>query len=60
MYPKNTTAAGWPFQRAARGVSDYSRRQHDYRKLREMPDALLEDIGVTRDQIKTSKWWPFI
>lgn len=51
MYPKNTTAAGWPFQEIARGVSDYRRRQRDYRKLRDMPDSLLDDIGITRDQI---------
>lgn len=51
MYPKNTTAAGWPFLEVVRGVSDYRRRQRDYRKLREMPDSLLDDIGITRDQI---------
>ncbi|MAS06150.1 MAG: hypothetical protein CL534_15915 [Ahrensia sp.] len=57
MYPKNTTAAGWPFRDVVRGVSDYRRRQRDYRKLRDMPDALLDDIGVTRDQIGRVKRW---
>lgn len=61
MNPKQTSAAGGPLHRLALGFADYRRRQRDYKRLQEMPDTLLEDIGVTREQINNAaKWRPLI
>ena len=34
-----------------RGILDYRRRQREYRHLMGMPDYLLRDVGLTRQQI---------
>lgn len=33
------------------GLEDHIRRQRDQSRLRNMPDYLLKDIGLTREQI---------
>lgn len=33
------------------GLSEHLRRQRDFRRLRELPDYLLDDIGLTRRQV---------
>ena len=36
------------------------RRQREYKRLRDMPDYLLEDIGLTREQvIRVTRLHPF-
>lgn len=60
MHTKRTCTSGGPFRRLALGFADYRRRQRDYKRLREMPDSLLEDIGVTRHQVSAAKWRPLI
>ena len=60
MNEKRTSTAGGPLRRLALGFADYRRRQRDYKRLQEMPDSLLEDIGVTRNQVRDAKWRPLI
>ena len=40
------------------GLRDHLRRQRDDARLREMPDYLLNDIGLTRAQIVRAKQPP--
>jgi len=35
----------------ARRIGNQLRRRRDYRRLAELPDYLLQDIGVTRAQV---------
>jgi uncharacterized protein YjiS (DUF1127 family) len=37
--------------RIARSLWEFHRRRRDYRTLLTMPDYLLEDVGVTREQV---------
>lgn len=37
------------------GLPEHLRRQHDDRRLREMPDHLLDDNGLTRKQLIRAK-----
>lgn len=60
MNTKRTFTAEGPLRRLALGFADYRRRRRDYERLREMPDSLLEDIGVTRHQVNAAKWRPLI
>lgn len=60
MSPKRNAATGGPLQRLVTEFADYRRRQRDYRHLQELPDALLEDIGLSRGQINAAKWRPFV
>ena len=34
---------------AVPGLADHLRRRRDYERLRDMPDYLLDDIGLSRD-----------
>lgn len=34
-----------------RGIMEYLRHQREYKRLLEMPDFMLDDIGLTRTQI---------
>jgi uncharacterized protein YjiS (DUF1127 family) len=38
-------------QFALRGIGDYRRCQRDYRRLLELPDRQLDDMGLTRGEI---------
>jgi uncharacterized protein YjiS (DUF1127 family) len=37
------------------GLSEHLRRQRDYRRLLDLPDYLLDDIGLTRGQVARPK-----
>ncbi len=41
----------------ARSIGEHLRRQREYRDLLELPDHLLEDIGVTRTQVVAAMRW---
>jgi uncharacterized protein YjiS (DUF1127 family) len=43
-----------------RGIFEHHRRQRDYRRLLEMPDYLLEDIGLTRAQVIAAMQRPLV
>lgn len=60
MHDKNRDRTVSRFRRIATGFADYRRRHRDYARLQEMPDSLLEDIGLTRGQINAAKWRPFV
>lgn len=36
-------------------IKTYLRQQRDYQRLLEMPDYLLKDIGLTRDEVIAAK-----
>ena len=38
-----------------RRIAEYLRQQRDYQRLLEMPDHLLRDIGLTRDEVIAAK-----
>lgn len=39
------------------GLSRHLERQHDQKRLLDMPDYLLDDLGVTRAQVIRSARW---
>ncbi|WP_170831443.1 DUF1127 domain-containing protein [Jannaschia faecimaris] len=46
------------FRLIARAVFTHLRNQRQYRQLHELPDYLLEDIGLTRAQAGRAAWEP--
>jgi len=56
MHPKDDSRAEGPLRRVALGLAAYRRRQRDYLLLRDMPQSLLEDIGLTRDRVRRPRW----
>lgn len=55
MFPKPTTLSKGRLSLLARGFADYYRRQRDLERLQHMPDSLLDDIGLTRSQVRSAR-----
>jgi uncharacterized protein YjiS (DUF1127 family) len=49
-----TTRAIGTTQRIARSVRQHLRNRRDYRHLQELPDYMLDDIGLTRGDIRSA------
>ncbi len=47
-----TARAVGMFQRIARSVRKHIRNRRDYRHLQELPDYMLDDIGLTRGDVQ--------
>ncbi len=43
-----------PIQRIARSVRQHLRNRRDYRYLKELPDYMLDDIGLTRGDVRSA------
>ena len=41
-------------QRIARSVRQHLRNRRDYRHLQELPDYILDDIGLTRGDVRSA------
>ncbi len=41
-------------QRIARSVRQHFRNRRDYRYLQELPDYMLDDIGLTRGDVRSA------
>ena len=46
------------FRPIAKAIFTHFRNQRQYRQLQELPDYLLEDIGLTRAQAGRATWYP--
>jgi uncharacterized protein YjiS (DUF1127 family) len=46
-------------RRVAVAFSEHRRRRRDYLLLQDMPQSLLEDIGLTRADIRAAARWSF-
>jgi uncharacterized protein YjiS (DUF1127 family) len=49
-----TARAIGTIQRIARSVRQHLRSRRDYRYLQELPDYMLDDIGLTRGDIRSA------
>ncbi len=49
-----TARAVGTIQRIARLVRQHLRNRRDYRHLQELPDYMLDDIGLTRGDIRSA------
>lgn len=57
---RKTHTSGADFLSAlVRGMRHHYRCQRDYRYLQELPDYLLDDIGLTRSEVKATTRLPF-
>ncbi len=55
MFPRITRQTERRLRRLAGGFAAYRRRQRDLERLHDMPDSLLDDIGLTRSQIRSTR-----
>ncbi|WP_417408934.1 DUF1127 domain-containing protein [Hoeflea sp.] len=49
-----TALAVGTIQRIARSVCQHLRNRRDYRHLQELPDYMLDDIGLTRADVRSA------
>jgi uncharacterized protein YjiS (DUF1127 family) len=47
-------AGGSAFRRMTRRIGTWLRMRHQYRDLSDLPDYLLDDIGLTRGDVETA------
>lgn len=46
--------AHWPAKRLFRALRNHFRNKRQYRELEQLPDYLLEDVGLTRADISAA------
>jgi uncharacterized protein YjiS (DUF1127 family) len=46
------------FRLIAKAITTNFRNQRQYRQMQQLPDYLLEDVGLTRAQVGRAVWYP--